>query len=320
MTTIADSDPVVSDDPAEIYTTIRSTLDTLLVGQETATRRLALVGVAHLLAPPTAPGAVRWLIGASGSGKTTLLQGLANCLGLPFIRLDATRLTAAGWTGLDPDSVICSTLQHVPPGTRAWRRPLLVLDDAQHLRIKSREDGTDYTHQVNRQASLLTYLCGAARVLITGGSTPAHLWHAAGALRIVAGAFDLTPEQAADPAAVQAAGFIPEVANRLAQPAIHLRLLTGTALGDAVRHGPYSGPLAELFQGLGGARILIEPGAINAIVKRMEHLSGATPRTVKHALDAAIEHRILELIESGTLNPDRTPLDLMLTAADVEAA
>lgn len=318
--TAPNNDPPLLDEPGEIYATIRDHLASYLVGQDAAVRRLALIGVAHLVAPLTAPGAVRWLIGPSGSGKTTLLQALADCLGLPLIRLDATRLTAAGWMGVDPDSVVSNALANVPPDSRGWHRPLLVLDDAQHLRIKTVVDGSDRSHQMNRQSSLLTFLCGAARIWVTEGKSAGHAWRATGALRIVAGAFDLTPEQSADPAALHDAGFIPEFSNRLAQPAVHLTLLTGDALGMALRPGHYYGPLADLHSALGGAGIVVQPGAIDAIVLRAKSQAGATPRTVKLALDAAIEHRILALLEAGELSPDRAPEALVLTAAHVEAS
>ncbi len=59
--------------------------------------------------PPTLPFFEKsniLLLGPSGSGKTLLLRTLAQALDVPFVHVDATPLTMAGYVGEDVESII----------------------------------------------------------------------------------------------------------------------------------------------------------------------------------------------------------------------
>lgn len=309
--------PSPGPEPRDALTVFREVLDrleTVFIGQSESLQRLALVGTAHLLAPDGTPGALRWVIGPSGSGKSTLLRAFAEALDLPAITISAPRLTATGWTGTDLEEMISTALSRVGTGTRQWRRPVLILDDAQHVRIKSAVDGADRAHQVNRQTSVLDILGGTGSIPLRG--FPSLDWSTDECLRIVSGAFELTPTEAMSPEALEAYGLIPELANRLAQPAVHLRPLDASDIAVMLiaYHG---GPTHEVFRQLGGEYLIIEPSAATLLAKKVARRPGATPRTALLALEAILEAKVLEALSAGALDLDRPPLRITVTRSDL---
>ncbi|CAE7885751.1 clpX [Symbiodinium necroappetens] len=51
------------------------------------------------------------LLGPTGSGKTYLLRNLADLIGVPFVKADATKFTETGYVGRDADEVMSELLQ-----------------------------------------------------------------------------------------------------------------------------------------------------------------------------------------------------------------
>jgi len=51
------------------------------------------------------------LLGPTGSGKTYLLRNLADLIGVPFVKADATKFTETGYVGRDADEVMGELLQ-----------------------------------------------------------------------------------------------------------------------------------------------------------------------------------------------------------------
>jgi ATP-dependent Clp protease ATP-binding subunit ClpX len=51
------------------------------------------------------------LIGPSGSGKTHLIRTLSTSLSVPFVHVDATPLTSAGYVGEDVESIMSRLLE-----------------------------------------------------------------------------------------------------------------------------------------------------------------------------------------------------------------
>ena len=50
------------------------------------------------------------LLGPTGSGKTYLLKTLAELIGVPFAKADATKFTETGYVGRDADEVLSELL------------------------------------------------------------------------------------------------------------------------------------------------------------------------------------------------------------------
>ncbi|CAK9084485.1 unnamed protein product [Durusdinium trenchii] len=77
-------------------------------------RMLARAAKASLLKPKrvknfTKPNIL--LLGPTGSGKTYLLRNLADLIGVPFVKADATKFTETGYVGRDADEVMGELLQ-----------------------------------------------------------------------------------------------------------------------------------------------------------------------------------------------------------------
>ncbi len=301
-------------DAREVFDELLQRLEAACLGQTPSLRRLALVGTAHLLAPDGTPGAIRWIIGPSGAGKSTVLRALAEALDLPAITLSVPRLTASGWAGTEIEEVCSTALAREVLGGRRWRRPLLILDDAQHVRIKSEIDGPDRSHQINRQSSLLDIVGGTGTIPLRGH--PPVLWSTCETLRIISGAFELTPADEMSPEALERYGFIPELANRLAQPAIHMTPLVASDVARMLI-AYNGGPTREVFRRLGGGRLSIEPSAATLLANRVSRRPGATPRTAMLALEAVMEAKVLDALAGGALDRNRAPLRIAITRADL---
>lgn len=101
---------------------IRAFLDQYVVGQDRAKKALSVALYTHYKRVQFhAAGGDRHgaemsksnilLLGPTGSGKTLLAQSLARNLDVPFVVVDATALTEAGYIGEDVDSILVRLLQ-----------------------------------------------------------------------------------------------------------------------------------------------------------------------------------------------------------------
>ncbi len=195
--------------------------------------------------------------------------------------------------------------------TARWRLPI----DPAHRDACVVTEGIDRSNQVNRQASLLDIVGGTGSIPIADYATRS--WNTRESLRMVAGAFDHTPDEANSPAPLETDGFIPELANRLAQPAIPLRPLDPAeiALLLMVDDG---GATSQVFRQLGGEHLILESAAATLLATRVAQRPGATPRTALLALEAIREVKVLEALAAGALDPDGPPLRITITWADLE--
>ncbi|CEH17305.1 atp-dependent clp atp-binding subunit [Ceraceosorus bombacis] len=77
------------------------------------------------------------LLGPSGSGKTLLLSTLARALQLPFVHVDATPLTQAGYVGEDAENIVARLLSAAGGDVQAAQRGIVVLDEV--VTVEGRE-------------------------------------------------------------------------------------------------------------------------------------------------------------------------------------
>lgn len=77
------------------------------------------------------------LVGPTGSGKTYLLKTIAKMLDVPFAMTDATSLTAAGYVGQDPESVIKTLLENADGDVEKAQRGIVYIDEIDKLSRKS---------------------------------------------------------------------------------------------------------------------------------------------------------------------------------------
>ncbi|UZJ57022.1 hypothetical protein CBS101457_006342 [Exobasidium rhododendri] len=73
------------------------------------------------------------LIGPSGSGKTHLIRTLSASLSVPFIHVDATPLTSAGYVGEDVESIISRLLESANWNVEEAERGIVCIDEIDKL-------------------------------------------------------------------------------------------------------------------------------------------------------------------------------------------
>jgi ATP-dependent Clp protease ATP-binding subunit ClpX len=101
---------------------IKTFLDSYVIGQEAAKKKLAVAVYNHYrridyLSHSTRPDVELsksniLLIGPTGTGKTLLAQTLARMLEVPFTIVDATTLTEAGYVGEDVENILLKLYQN----------------------------------------------------------------------------------------------------------------------------------------------------------------------------------------------------------------
>ena len=125
--------------PKEIY----DYLDEIVVGQESAKRRLSVAVYNHykrILSAKNDDIEVQksnvMLLGPTGSGKTLLAQTLAKFLDVPFAIADATSLTEAGYVGEDVENIIQKLLQNADYDVKKAEKGIIYIDEIDKISKK----------------------------------------------------------------------------------------------------------------------------------------------------------------------------------------
>ena len=287
-------------DPVQAYRDLRSRLEDRILGRPDLCRRLALVGLGHLLG--VAHQRIL-LCGGTGSGKTHSATVLAEALDRPLMRIDVSDATATGWKGLDIPDVLDILATR---GRSTLEGSVLVLDEVDKVRIEPGTDGNSLQAQAQLQASLLALLDGA---LVTSDRAGGLQLDTARLLVIGTGAFagKFTSRVPATDDLIQW-GWIPELAARwgericLVPPSRDegLALLLSSERSVRSRLAPLTSAL--------GVEIEVPPAVLGYVVDRWFR-SGADYRSAAEWLLAAARGRLLNVLEKGggktiTLAPD----------------
>jgi len=122
---------------------IKKYLDDNVVAQEEAKKILAVAAHNHFKRVYLAENNIRCdksnilLIGPSGCGKTELVKTLAKYLSIPFVIVDATSFTEAGYVGDDVESIIYRLYVNANNDAEKTKVGIVFIDEIDKLRTKN---------------------------------------------------------------------------------------------------------------------------------------------------------------------------------------
>jgi len=144
---------------------LKEKLDEYIIGQEESKQILSVAIYNHYKRIKMKKDAVQksniLLIGPTGSGKTYIMQTLANILELPFVVVDSTVFTEAGYVGDDVSSILRKLYMQADGDLEMAEKGIVYVDEVD--KIVSKGDGPN-SRDVNgtgvQQALLRMMECG----------------------------------------------------------------------------------------------------------------------------------------------------------------
>lgn len=153
---------------------INAYLDRFVVGQKTAKRTLSVAMFNHMNKYTQdgsyihLPKSNVLLIGDSGVGKTLLVEKLAELANIPFVIVDATTITQAGYSGDDVSTCLKQLLIKAGGDINKAQKGIVFIDEVDKIAAKSTSSGVDVSGRAVQQ-SLLKLIEGKDVPLSTKG-------------------------------------------------------------------------------------------------------------------------------------------------------
>lgn len=147
---------------------IHTHLSKTVIGQDKAKKTLAIALYNHLkriISDVRLEKNNVLLIGSTGVGKTLLVKELAEFTETPFGVADATTLTATGWSGEDPETVLLDLYQNCDGDVKKVERGIVFIDEIDKLA----KDSDARYESSSAQRGLLKILEGAKVNLVISG-------------------------------------------------------------------------------------------------------------------------------------------------------
>ncbi len=140
---------------------IRSHLDRYVIGQDEAKKRLANAVCYHYR---ERKGSEEYyqkknilMIGNTGVGKTHLVEVLADFIGVPFVKADATKFSGTGYVGKNVSSLVRELTQRADDNLNKAEHGIVFLDEIDKITSDRSDGGRDVSGQ-DVQSNLLKLL------------------------------------------------------------------------------------------------------------------------------------------------------------------
>ncbi len=240
------------------------------------------------------------LIGPTGSGKTLLVSTIAKYLDVPFVAIDATAITEAGYVGLDADHCIRRLYARSGNSVSRTERGIVYIDEIDKIASSSDSIGTRDVGGEGAQQALLKLIEGT-EVEITqrneAGVNTKITIDTSNILFVASGAFPGLSRSIADRTSKKGIGFCGSPLGKREQDISAFEVESG----DLMRYGliaEFVGrfPVIETLDSLSREdllRVLKEPK--NSLVRQYQKLFRF------EGIELVIEDEVLEHIVDGAL-------------------